>query len=81
MVSVPLYYHYYLCENQEIVRLQSKLKPSWTTRPRGDTWIIQEWIPAQKRWCAVGEITWGRLKQLTYVGKVKPEGVSNVKPV
>lgn len=77
MAKVPNYYHYYLCENQEVVRVRSKLKPSATTRPSSGTWVISEWIPDQKRWCVTAEITWGRLKQLTYIGKAAQAALKN----
>ena len=69
-MSKTNYKHYYLCENGAIIRVRAKRKPSLHTRPTGDTWVVQEYIQEQARWCVSWEITWGRLRELQYIGKL-----------
>ena len=65
------FYHFYLCENGGIIRVMARRRPSKHTRPRGDTWALEEYCPDQERWCFTWEVTWGRLRELQYIGKVE----------
>lgn len=70
-------YHYYLTETDCIIRIRSKRKPSQNSRAVfSGTWVVEERFCAcgcadkKPTWHATWDITWGRLSQLTYIGKV-----------
>lgn len=66
-------YHYYLTEDKHVIRVWAKRRPGPNTIPERTTWIVQELLPDDKgnnNWHGTWEITWGRLKQLTYIGRV-----------
>lgn len=56
-------------DNLSPVMVRARIKPSVRNIPKCGTWIISEY--GAGRWCATGEVTWGRLSQLHYIGKVK----------
>jgi len=66
---------YYLTENETIIRIKKKQKPSAKTCPRSGTWVIEEYSnnSLNSKWGmpCFPEITWNRLSQLTYIGKTK----------
>lgn len=63
--------------------VSAKRKPSIHTIPRSGTWIIREWHERQENrpdgriyeggWDipCFPEITWGRLKELQFIGEIK----------
>jgi len=67
------FYHFYQCNRPQdsggIVIIESYFKPSLKKRPKSGTWILKEYEDG--RWFFSGEITWGTLKQLDYIGKVR----------
>lgn len=64
----------YLTEESIPISIIENRKPSEKHRPISDTWIVQELYGDENgspnRWCSVGEVTWGRLRELRYVGSV-----------
>jgi len=64
----------YLAQQEIPVMVIAKRRPSEKTIPKYGTWPIQELTQAPdgitSNWRTVGEVTWGVLSKLTYVGKV-----------
>jgi hypothetical protein len=68
--------HYYLyvdtTNNNAPLLVMSKTKPSEKRIPKRGTWIVKEWYTEPCKWVmpCFPEITWNRLKQLKYIGKI-----------
>jgi hypothetical protein len=63
--------YYYLCEDESIIRVLAKRKPSETTVSRSGTWVVYEYDGKKWEMPCFPEITWKRLSELKYIGKVK----------
>lgn len=66
-------FYYRVPDSANFIRIVGKRKPSLSTRPRSGTWVVRE---LENRDGVFGftmpcfpEITWGRLKELIYIGK------------
>lgn len=62
------------------VLISAKRKPSEKNIPRSGAWVVREWYSRSTEIDCYGrdipcfpEITWGRLKELTFVGELKNE--------
>jgi len=69
-----MYYNfYYLCEDEGIIRILAKRKPSRFTIPKSYTWVVREYVNSSNsgKWVmpCYPEITWRRLLELQYIGK------------
>lgn len=68
-------HYYYLTELNEIVRIAACKKPGPNTVPKySGAWVVQEYDSMQKSPWVLGsfpQITWKRLKNLTYIGAIK----------
>lgn len=65
--------YYFLATDGEIIRITSNRKPSEKSVPKRGTWVVSEFHRDYKgKWAipAFPEITWPRLKQMTYIGSV-----------
>jgi hypothetical protein len=63
------YYFYYLTEDQGIIRIKAKRKPSKSTRKVSGVWGLKEFDG--KNWVmpCFPQITLGVLNKQTYIGK------------
>lgn len=64
-------YFYHYCDNSNLIRVRSGKVPSEKTIPKRGAWPLYEWIK-DMGFCApcFGEITWGRLNRMTYLGRI-----------
>ena len=61
--------YYYLCEDESIIRISAKHRPSIKNIPTRGTWVVGEYNG--KTWVmpVFPEITWTKLSELKYIGK------------
>jgi len=70
-------YFYYLTENERVIRVFAKQKPSVYRMLKSCTWIVQEWGGEHWEMPCFPEITLGKLNKMIYLGKApkkKQEG-------
>lgn len=77
------YFYYRLPGSADMLRIKGKRRPSLASKPKRGTWVVSE---LQNRDGSFGyampsfpEITWGRLRELIYIGKeaISTDGSSN----
>ena len=64
--------YFYLCEDEMIIRIKAKRRPSKYTIPKSSTWVVNEFCGRKWQMPCYPEITWGRLKELKFIGKITP---------
>jgi len=64
-------YYYYLTEEDRIIRVIAKRKPSVYTVSSSGTWVVYEYVSGISKWImpAFPEIIWRTLKEFIYIGK------------
>lgn len=74
-MNFKLYYHFYLTESGEVIRILANNRPGPNTIPaQSHAWRVFEFDCIAKKWVlsSFPEITWGKLKGLRWIGKLKP---------
>lgn len=69
-------HYYFLDTDGHVIRIQANRRPSEKSIPKRGTWVVYEYHPDYKGcWCMAPfpEITWPRLKQMTYIGSTMIE--------
>jgi hypothetical protein len=66
-------YHYIFVDTGVILRITEKRKPSLNTKPRSGTWIVKVFEKDSNGFVmpCFPEITWGVLKNATFLGCTK----------
>lgn len=74
------YYYFYLTEDDHVIRIWAKKRPSEATRRRAVTWVVKEYS-GEDGWFmpAFPEIGWVTLRSLRYIGKV--DAVTTSRPM
>jgi len=62
--------YYYLDETEGIIRIKSNRRPSVNTQRPSGTWIVNEYDGEDWIMPCFPEITWNRLSELKYIGKI-----------